>query len=470
MQHFRGILCMTAIVAATLVVGLSGQGWGRGAQATPAIEELPAPAPTAHDALDTIGARTCASTACHASVRRDPRSQGALSNFIRRDEYVFWSDHDPHARSLLTLDTQRSQQIFAALGIKDEQGKVIDERAYNNCRACHATKVTDPVTQAVSYESVSCEACHGPAQAWRESHYQRTWNEQVAAKSSFADTKNLTVRAGQCVQCHVGAADREVNHDLIAAGHPVLKFEMAAYHDMLPKHWNDERERAQATDFELALWSAGQQQTAQAALELTHARLARLNDTAMAELSPVKPVWPEFAEYDCFACHHDLVDSSWYRPQDKAPAVLAAWNTWNFAGLPRGQFAKLDELQHLMPQQLRSADEGLLAKVSAARKEVATHQPHGASSLAAGAASHWDRAAQAYLQLAAKFRARQDAARKANQPWGAEATIKQQLLDLRKGLAFGPQYDSPRARQASLRDEIATQLKAIEEQLSQDAR
>lgn len=470
MRYFRGILCMTAIVAATLVVGFSGQGWGRGARAEPAVEALPLPAADAHASLDMIGARTCASTACHGSVRRDPRSQGAFSEFIRRDEYVFWSDHDPHARSLLTLDSERSHIIYARLGIKDAQGKVLDQRAYDNCRACHATKVSDPVTQTVSFESVSCEACHGPAEVWRDAHYQRSWNEQVAARRGFANTKDLTVRAGQCVQCHVGAADREVNHDLIAAGHPVLKFELAAYHDMLPKHWNDHRERTRATDFELALWNVGQQQTAQAALALTHARLARLQDMAHAERSPVKPVWPEFAEYDCFACHHDLVDSSWYRAQEKDPGVLAAWNTWNFAGLARGRSARFDELKTQMPQQLRNADEGLLAKVAAAQQEVAGLRFQGELQLREEAPMHWDNAAQAYLQLAASFRARQDAARQTGHLWPQEAQVKQQLLEVRQLLAFEPQFDSPRTNAVNVREQVAAKLKAIEALLSQDER
>lgn len=471
MQPFRGILCLTAILGATLVAALAGHGWGRAAQRPSQAEELPLPAPVdrAHTAVAMIGARSCASTACHGSVRPDPRSRGTLSNFIRRDEYVAWSDHDPHARSLLTLESERSQQIFAALQIKDAGGKVIDERTYNNCRACHATKVTDPATKTVSYESISCEACHGPAEHWRESHYQRSWNDQVAARSGFANTKNLAVRAGQCAQCHVGAADREVNHDLIAAGHPVLKFELAAYHDMLPKHWNDARERAQTTDFELALWSAGQQQTAQAALALTHARLERIDSTAAAQRSPVKPVWPELAEFDCFACHHDLVDGSWSRAAGDPLRSLAAWNTWNLAQLPAASLPQLAELQTLMPQQLRSADEQILGKVAAARRELAKlnwrdHHQVG------GSIDHWDRAAQAYLHRAAQFRARQDAARKANQPWEAEGEVKQLLLGIRKGLAFDNQYDSPRAGDADQSAMITRQLQAIDKLLSQGDR
>ena len=39
--------------------------------------------------------------------------------------------------------------------------------------------------------------------------------------------------------------------------------------------------------------------------------------------------WPEFAEYDCFACHHDLRDRAWRRDPvrfGKRPPGSLAWN------------------------------------------------------------------------------------------------------------------------------------------------
>ena len=51
------------------------------------------------------------------------------------------------------------------------------------------------------------------------------------------DTRNLVKRAEKCVSCHVGDESRNVDHELIAAGHPDLVFDLETYTAMLPPHW-----------------------------------------------------------------------------------------------------------------------------------------------------------------------------------------------------------------------------------------
>ena len=88
------------------------------------------------------------------------------------------------------------------------------------------------------------------------------------------DTKNLQVRAELCASCHVGGKAKDVNHDLLAAGHPPLRFELTAYHRKLTSHdssgkqshWNDARERIATTEFEVKLWDAGQIASARASM------------------------------------------------------------------------------------------------------------------------------------------------------------------------------------------------------------
>jgi hypothetical protein len=114
-----------------------------------------------------------------------------------------------------------------------------------------------------------------------------------------------------------------VDHDLIAAGHPQMKFEMLGYHALMPHHWNSDRDHV--PEFETRLWAAGQTASVKAALTL----LASRADRAQA--------WPEFSEYDCFACHHDLQQSSWRRDRGFAQAgnrVVLPWGVWHFAVLP----------------------------------------------------------------------------------------------------------------------------------------
>src|SRR5205823_4821454 len=132
-----------------------------------------------------------------------------------------------------------------------------------------------------------------------------------------------------CVDCHVGKPGSDVNHDLIAAGHPWLKFEFSAFHAHYPKHWDDAKDRDPAKDprggkdFELRAWAAGQLVSAEAALNL----LAERADEEK------KHPWPEFAEYDCFACHHDLKAKSSHQQRyleqagNKKPGELV-WGDW----------------------------------------------------------------------------------------------------------------------------------------------
>jgi hypothetical protein len=130
-----------------------------------------------------------------------------------------------------------------------------------------------------------------------------------------------------CVGCHVGAPPSgdvpalDVNHDLIAAGHPRLNFELTVFLANLPRHWSEQAEKKRL-DREPLIWLAGQAAAAHAALSLLAYR-------AQSQQAP----WPEFSEYDCFGCHHDLQGSS-RRQKNRSgqghPGSLS-WGGWYFA-------------------------------------------------------------------------------------------------------------------------------------------
>ena len=87
----------------------------------------------------------------------------------------------------------------------------------------------------------------------------------------------MAVRAGVCVDCHIGApgADgmpaRNMDHDMIAAGHPRLTFEMSAFLANMPHHWDDRAEKSR-DDYSAHVWAVGQVASTQAALRLLAAR------------------------------------------------------------------------------------------------------------------------------------------------------------------------------------------------------
>jgi hypothetical protein len=237
------------------------------------------------DRLQWQGAASCAAASCHGGNKR----KGSKFN-----EYSTWADHDAHGRAYSVLFDERSVRIAKNLHLS--------EPAHESsvCLVCHAAsppKAQQGPRFQVS-DGVSCEACHGPAEKWLAEHYLPAWKEKTSAEREplgFRSTKSLLARARACVECHVGRGDADVNHDLLAAGHPGLQFEYNAFLAAVPKHWSERDEKARYPDFEARAWLIGQAVTAKASLDLLEHRATKKDR-----------IWPEFAEYECAACHHNV--------------------------------------------------------------------------------------------------------------------------------------------------------------------
>ena len=111
-----------------------------------------------------------------------------------------------------------------------------------------------------------------------------------------------------------------MNHDMIAAGHPPLRFDMRLYYANLPPHWSTNSESSVTSTIQRH--NAGRWRVLQAAAELSDAR-------RLASRESMATPWPELADYDCFACHRPL-----QLPNDRRPSSgWARWNPWFLAGL-----------------------------------------------------------------------------------------------------------------------------------------
>jgi hypothetical protein len=277
-----------------LLLATATRGIARGA------ELLPAGRPSLlNEPPKTLGLLSCASAACHGGQElRAPRA-----------EFAKWLASDPHARSARTLGSPEFCRILARASSGQDDGPP-DPAMFARCAACHdpqglATADGDRVTLMNSFvdsrtRGVGCESCHGAAEHWLARHYQRGIMPAELTALGMNPMKDLTVRGKTCAACHVGDAQHDMNHDMIAAGHPPLRFELSAYHDLIrQKHWPD-AERVRTPEFKVRLWAAGQA----ALLEATHELSAARSERAAAgdKLTP----WPELAEYDCFACHQRL--------------------------------------------------------------------------------------------------------------------------------------------------------------------
>src|SRR5207248_5499529 len=206
--------------------------------------------------------------------------------------------HDPHARAYRVLFNAESRRMAEYLDLGGPAHKA------GLCLKCHAV---DGAGEQAAAEGVGCGACHGPSDRWLTEHYQPYWkglpNREKFERYGFLPSKNVVARVLNCAGCHVGDADREVNHDLIAAGHPRLAFEPTRLHFQpnYRKHWT---EVTPQPDFEVRAWVAGQAAALRQAAELLRARAARADGgTAVPGL---KPAWPEFSGYSCYACHQPV--------------------------------------------------------------------------------------------------------------------------------------------------------------------
>lgn len=334
--------------AALLVAGLVWAGLTAPARSVPPANTIRVHASTP-GGFELQGAGSCAAAACHNA---DPLTGGRREYAVawEREPTPPWHVKDLHGQAYDILFTDRSKQIERNLkGLADIE-KAHPERN-DLCLRCHVhpgyarddftglpvnrhpIKIVDGVRQLRLEDGVSCEACHGPAQHWLAEHFRGDWRslDTTARRSrGMADTRSLPGRIAICVDCHVGAPGMDVNHDLIAAGHPRLNFEFSDFHFKLHKHWDYAKDKDPARDprgrkdFEAYAWALGQIASAHAALRL----LAHRADD-------MRNPWPELAEYNCYACHHDLVAQPW--PQaNREPGRVGklTWNPWYYAMLP----------------------------------------------------------------------------------------------------------------------------------------
>jgi hypothetical protein len=227
---------------------------------------------------------------------------------------------------------------------------------------------------------VNCEACHGAAGAhrpedragWIDVHVaSQTWRfkSPVEKQSDFGfyDVRTPSSRMRMCLSCHLGDAvqGRLVTHAMYAAGHPPLpSFELKSFADMMPPHWRD----LGGADTQEPMGASPQTLTGKKPKRITAEFLAKTSDAYFANLREnhkdfyasitenfdafavgTRAVavgalvawrknadltralmserelpllerenrWPELAQFECSACHHELREGDW-REERKA--------------------------------------------------------------------------------------------------------------------------------------------------------
>lgn len=250
-----------------------------------------------NDAAKHMGVATCAASQCHGSAV--PRN----GSNVLQNEYVTWTQDDPHAKTWETLQSDASKRIAARLGLDSATGARI-------CLDCH----TDYVSQERRGErfhlsdGVGCEACHGGAENWLSTHYNVptvTHDDNLAA--GLYPTESAAERGELCLSCHLGTSDKFATHRIMAAGHPRLAFELDTFTELWrtagrQPHFqvdDDYRDRKGASGHGYT-WAIG-------LLTDARARLALIESPLFAGSS----LFPELGLYDCHACHRSMKSVQW---------------------------------------------------------------------------------------------------------------------------------------------------------------
>lgn len=236
-----------------------------------------------------VGPGSCSASACHGSVT--PRN----TTKVLQNEYSTWVTEDSHARAYASLTGSLGRQMSAIL-------KIGPAEKAQRCLVCHAISVSEGHSTAALQiaDGVSCESCHGAASQWIGPHIQPTAKHVDMVKLGLVDGKNLSIRSEKCLTCHLGAPGLHVDHELIAAGHPDLRFELDSYTSTEPPHWV---EKNADPLFGMRAWGVGQ------AVQMRESMLRVARD---AESGP----WPEFSEMDCITCHHSLTGPESWRQKE----------------------------------------------------------------------------------------------------------------------------------------------------------
>jgi hypothetical protein len=228
-----------------------------------------------------IGAGGCSSANCHGSTGRLPENESRIWG----NEYVIWSVPDKHSKAAKALENARSKRMGEILNIADVK---TDRR----CTACHAAGSPEKLAP----DGVACEACHGPAEKWLGPHTRKN-SHAASMAAGMIDTKDPVVRAKLCLACHLGSEQKVVDHELIAAGHPDLAFELETFTSAQPAHHSEVKGSPGNQMPHVRLWAVGEAVKLGEGMRLLAARASKS--------------WPEFAEFECYQCHHDLRAESW---------------------------------------------------------------------------------------------------------------------------------------------------------------
>jgi len=322
-----------------------------------------------------LGVATCASSLCHGSAR-PLEARPVLQN-----EYVTWSHFDPHGRAYRVLFEDTAVRMAKRLGLENAHEA-------RECLACHTDSVPekDRGERFQLSDGIGCEACHGASESWLTTH-----SETGTAQHADNLTRGLRalekpkVRAETCIQCHVGDSDRFATHQMMAAGHPRLSFELDTYTELWRTSGGREHFRRDADYFARKGLSKDDAEPVRVWLAGLSATTRREADLVEQRLSLAAGGFPDFALFNCYSCHRSMRVAAWEKPADDqtppgtlrlhdghARALLTMLDATDDASLSAPLRSALNALQNANgnADTIRAANRDLRAALAAIEKKT----------------------------------------------------------------------------------------------------
>lgn len=233
-----------------------------------------------------LGPASCATSVCHGKATRDENSNVWLN------EYRIWSRDDYHSDAYSVLRSEESKAMADRLGLSSAQTADV-------CLDCHADNIpADKRGEKFQIsDGVGCEACHGGAEKWIESHAEDDATHANNLALGMYPTEKPEARAKLCLSCHVGTEEKFADHDIMAAGHPRMSFELETFTVNQPAHYDvDEDYLERKGNIEsVNMWVNGMVFKARRQLDLIR-----------SDLFSGHGLFPELAFFDCHSCHHPM--------------------------------------------------------------------------------------------------------------------------------------------------------------------
>ncbi|MEP7016164.1 MAG: multiheme c-type cytochrome [Verrucomicrobiota bacterium] len=316
------------------------------------------PNQTREGPAEFVGATGCKSSSCHGGAGP------------KREQFTIWSRQDFHSRAFAILTSARSARIAETVGGGGAP-------ANTRCTVCHSPfqSVSQTRLAATAHpdEGVSCESCHGAAEAWLRGHTRPDWTYAMRVTAGMRDLRSLYVRANACVACH-----QNIDNDILRAGHPTMLFELDSQSNNQPKHWRDEDPpigprawlTGQAVALREAAWRSRTDNDPAADMQETSLALAWLLAKVTAS-APALPVIAEPSSSDLEPLQHQADDLA-RRAVDWSPNTDALFSMLRALAASDSEFhgsKRTKESQLYCAQRLVLALDRLSAALNQARAE-----------------------------------------------------------------------------------------------------